>query len=124
METTLLLVKVLGIYFIVSGIFVIVHKKTLAQVIADLFEHRAITFLIGIMLVISGSFLVLRESSGSDPLSLLVLIVSWAILLKGIAYLFFPKQLAKMATRLPKSTFGAVGMMVTLAGLYLLFLVS
>jgi len=124
METTLLLVKVLGIYFVVSGIFVVIHKKTLAQVITDLFEHRAITFLIGIMLVISGSFLVLRESSGSDPLSLLVLFVSWAILLKGIAYLFFPKQLAKMTTKLPKSTFGAVGMVVALAGFYLLFLVS
>ncbi len=121
METTILIAKVLGVYFAVSGVFIITNKKTFALIIADIFKHRAVSFLIGILLVFGGALLVLRENTGQDPVSLFVLFASWAILLKGIAYMFFPERLNAMAKSIPSKAFGLIGVLVTVLGLYLVF---
>ncbi len=121
METTVLIAKVLGVYFAVSGIFVITHKKTLMLVLKDLFEHRAISFLAGIALVFGGATLVLRGNTGTDYLSLFVMVMSWAILIKGIVYIFAPEQLHAMVKKFPVSTMPLVGALITAIGLYLVF---
>lgn len=124
METTILIAKVLGVYFAVSGIFVITHKKTFMLVLKDLFEHRALSFLVGIILVFGGATLVLRGNVGTDYLSLFVTIMSWAILLKGIVYIFAPEQLHAMVKRFPASTLPLLGVLITAVGLYLVFFLS
>ena len=121
METTLILAKVLGIYFIVSGIFVVTHKKTLGLLLRDLFNNRAITYLIGIALVLGGGALIYRGDTGEGALAITVAILSWAVLIKGIFYVFFPEQLYKMAKSIPRSTMTLIASLIILVGLYFVF---
>ena len=121
METTILIAKVLGVYFAVSGVFIITNKKTFALIIADIFKHRAVSFILGIRLVFGGSVLVLRENTGQNPISLFVLFASWAILLKGVAYMFFPDSLNSFAKSIPKAAYTGLGAVIAVLGLYLLF---
>ncbi|MEK7600990.1 MAG: DUF308 domain-containing protein [Patescibacteria group bacterium] len=124
METTILVAKLLGVYFTVSGIFVVTRGKTLTGVIKDLFEHRAITYVVGAILLLGGSALVLRGDTGNDPLSLFVTVVAWAILIKGIAYILAPEWLHDMAKRMPTRYFPILGALVAVIGLYLLFFIG
>lgn len=120
METTLLLAKVLGVYFLVSGAFLIFRRKTFALLLKDMFEHRAISYVVGVVLVFGGAFLVFRKTSGTDPLSVFVLLMSWAILIKGIIYILAPEWLYSLVKTISRTTLVISGVIVALLGFYLL----
>jgi len=121
---TITIAKVLGIYFMVSGVFVITHKKTLTLLLKDLFSHRAISYFIGVVLVFGGSALVLRGNVGTDSLSVFVMIMSWAILIKGVLYIFAPEKLNSMVRHWSRSAFLFTGVIIALLGVYLVFFLS
>lgn len=124
MATTLLIAQVLGVYLLVSGLFLIFRGRTFAMLLNDLFEHPATLFLAGAMLVFAGAFLVLRGATTEDPLSTFVMIMSWVILAKGILYILFPDWLHKMVKRLPKTGLSTIGAMMAGIGFYLVFIVG
>lgn len=124
MATTLLFAKVLGLYFLVSGVFVVTQQKTLGLILKDMFEHRAITFLIGIILLFGGGALALRPGAGTDSLSVFVTIIAWTIVLKGILYLFAPDTLRKMARNISSTIFTFSGLTIAIIGFYLLFFIG
>lgn len=122
MATTLLIAQVLGVYLLVSGLFLIFRGKTLAMLLKDLFEHPAVMHLAGAMMVFGGAFLVLRGSSTEDPLSTFVMIISWLILAKGIAYILFPEWLHKTVKRFSTMSLSMLGAVVAGIGFYLVFI--
>jgi len=65
----------------------------------------------------------LQYSGETDGLSVFVNIVSWLILLKGIAYIFAPEWLHAMVRNMPRSSFSFLGSVITLLGLYLVFFI-
>ena len=50
-------------------------------------------------------------------------IFGWLVLLKGLAYLFIPKRLEKLAIKKFDSWFGVLGIITIILGAYLFFLV-
>ncbi len=121
METTIIIAKVLGIYFIISGIFMATRQRTFALILKDLYEHKASSYIVGLMLVFGGGFLVSRENVGTGPIATFVVLMSWAILLKGILYTFFPDWLNKMSQSFSKKTYSVIGIVVAILGCYLVF---
>lgn len=121
MEATLIIAKVLGVYFIVSGVFVVTRKKTLMLVLKDLFEHPAISFVIGFILVIGGASLIFSNPGGQDSLSLFIKIISWIILIKGVVYILFPKWLQSFTNKISMIPMTFIGSVITLIGIYLIF---
>lgn len=122
--TTLLLLKVLGLYFLVSGVFVVTQQKTLGLVLKDMFAHRATTFLIGIALVLGGGALAFHTHPDANGAELLASIIAWIIVLKGIIYIFIPDTIYKMLKGISRSTFSTIGGLITIIGLYILFFVG
>jgi len=51
METTLLVAKVMGVYLIISGLFLLIRGKSLPMMMKDFFDHPAIVYLTGVILV-------------------------------------------------------------------------
>lgn len=124
METTTLIAQVLGVYLLVSGIYLIIRGKTFAMLLKDLFDHPAILFLAGAMLTFGGAFLVLRGTTSEDPLSTFVMLMSWAILAKGILYILAPEWLHSMAKRLPRTGLNMIGAVLAGIGFYLVFMIA
>lgn len=124
MQTTILIAQVIGVYLLVSGIFLITRGKTFAMLLKDLFEHPAILYLAGAMLTFGGAFLVLRGTTSEDPLSTFVMLMSWAILAKGILYILAPEWLHAMAKRLPRTGLNMFGAALAGIGFYLVFMIA
>ncbi|OGG53330.1 hypothetical protein A3C20_04785 [Candidatus Kaiserbacteria bacterium RIFCSPHIGHO2_02_FULL_55_25] len=120
METAILIAKVLGAYFIVSGVFVVTHQKTLGMILKDLFKNRAMTFVVGALLVLGGALIVFSDA-GSDWLGTFVKVIGWAILIKGALYILAPERLHAMVRPWSRSTLALMGVTVAAVGVYLVF---
>jgi len=121
MESTILIAKLLGVYLSVSGIFIVTRGKTFVRVLHDLFANRAITFLVGAILTVGGAALVYTGSAANDALSISLKVVSWLILLKGLAYIFAPDRLHNMTKGLGSMNLRFVGLVTAAIGIYLVF---
>ena len=121
MEITLLIAKLLGVYFLVSGVFVITHQKTLGLLLREFFGNRAMTFIVGAILLLGGSLIVFVNEAGEDWLGLFVQVMGWAILIKGALYILAPEQLYKMVRPWSRSTLSLMGVTVAAIGAYLVF---
>lgn len=124
METTIIIAQVLGVYFLVSGVFVATHGKTFGQLVKDLFENRALTYVVGMLLVFGGATLVLTQDYGTDPLSIFVMVMSWAILIKGATYILAPQWLYGMSKQFSRSTVVMMGFVLAALGIYLVFFLN
>jgi len=120
METAILIAKVLGAYFIVSGVFVVTHQKTLGIILKDLFKNRAMTFIVGALLVLGGALIVFSDV-GSNWLGTFVKVIGWAILIKGALYILAPQRLHAMVRPWSRSTLSLLGVTVAAVGVYLVF---
>jgi len=121
METTILIAKVLGAYFLVSGLFIVTHQKTLGLLLKDLFKNRAMTYIVGALLVLGGALIVFRGDIGRDWLGTFVLVMGWAILIKGALYILAPERLYGMVKPWSRSTLSLMGLTVATVGAYLVF---
>jgi hypothetical protein len=120
METNLLIAQALGVYFLVSGVFVATHQKTLGLLLNDFFKNRALLYVVGAFLVLGGALIVLRGDT-SGGVSTFVLVMGWAILIKGALYIFSPQTLHKMVKPWSSSMLSLVGVTVAAVGAYLVF---
>lgn len=116
MET--LVPKVLGVYFMVSGAFVVLQRRTLAKVLHDLFENRAVTHLVGLILLLGGVTLVMSVNRRTP---MIINIISWAILIKGAAYIFAPAWLHAMVRNISMQSYSLLGVLTAAVGVYLYF---
>lgn len=121
MDATVLIAKVLGVYFIVSGVFVVVRQKTLGLLLKDLFQHRALTYILGAILVMGGALIIFVHEAGSGALGVFVQVMGWAILIKGGLYILAPEQLHKMVGPWTRATFALMGAAIAAVGVYLVF---
>lgn len=121
MTTALIITKLVGIYFIVSGLFLAFRSKTLILVLKDLIEHKATAFLAGVVLVFGGGLLVLLEIPGTDNVSVFAKIMAWMILIKGVVYILMPELLNTFIKKIPSSVIVAMGVILTILGIFLVF---
>lgn len=121
MEITILIAKVLGVYFLVSGVFLATHQKTFGVLLKDLFKHRALTYIVGALLVMGGSLIIFQGDFGTGYLATFVQIMGWAIIAKGALYILAPEQLHKMVQPWTRPTLTLLGVLVAAIGAYLVF---
>ncbi|OJI06676.1 hypothetical protein BK004_02535 [bacterium CG10_46_32] len=91
MDTSLFLAKVFGIMYLASGVAILVRAKEFRKVMRDFMEHAYLTYFTGFMLTILGLLAVLSHNvwEGAGYV-VVVTVISWAVLLKGPAYLVLP----------------------------------
>ncbi len=120
MDSSLIIAKTLGVYFIISGLFVILKRKTLAMVLKDMLDHRAITYIVGIIIVIAGSALI-YSNKVTNSITNFIEIISWMILIKGIFYIFFPEIIKSTLKGFTRITYFLTGIAVLVVGIYLVW---
>lgn len=110
-----LIAKVLGVYLVVGGLFVIFRGKTIPHLLKDFFGHPAVVYLTGVILVFLAALVLLQDT----VLSPLVTVLVWFVLAKGLAYIFFPEMLQKMVTKRLLDSVSLYGVIAIVAGVYL-----
>lgn len=122
MEISLVAAKILGLYLVVSGLFMIFRGKTLPHMIKDLFDHPAVLYLAGAILIFLSSLFLLQSNIWDGTWRTIITIIAWATLIKGIAYILAPEMLRQMATKKLLDTANLYGVIAVVAGVYLFFI--
>jgi uncharacterized protein YjeT (DUF2065 family) len=121
MEISLVAAKILGLYLVVSGLFMIFRGKTLAHMLKDFFGHPAMLYLAGAMLIFISSLFLLQSNIWDGTWRTIITIIVWATLVKGIAYILFPEVLHKMVTKKLLDAVNMYGFIAIIAGLALYY---
>lgn len=121
MDLSLAVAKVLGMYLIISGFFLIVRGKTVPRLLQDFYEHPAIMYLTGIILVFLSSMVLIEHNIWDGTWRTIITVLVWAVFLKGIAYIFIPEALHRMVTKKVLQAINLYGIVALIAGLSLFY---
>lgn len=110
----ILIAKVIGVYVIVSGLFLILRGKTLPMLLKDFFEHKAVMFLSGAVLIFVGGVMALQSTG---PLWLTI--IGWLVLLKGALYILAPEFFMRLFPKKANLPFALIGVICIVIGLFL-----
>ncbi|MCX6787852.1 MAG: hypothetical protein NT108_01655 [Candidatus Kaiserbacteria bacterium] len=122
MEISLVAAKVLGIYLVISGLFLIFRGKTVPHLLKDFFGHPAIVYLTGVVLIFLSTLFLVLHNVWDGSWRTIVTIFMWIVLLKGVAYIFVPETLHKFVGKKVLETLNYYGLVAVSVGLALFFL--
>ncbi len=123
METTLLVAKVMGVYLIISGAFLLLRGKSLPVMMKDFFNHPAIVYLTGVILVFISTLYLVGNNVWDGTWNTVVTIFVWMVLAKGVGYILFPEVLHKVSNNFMLKGLNVYGVVGIAIGLSLLCLV-
>ncbi|MFA6355417.1 MAG: hypothetical protein WCW65_03260 [Candidatus Paceibacterota bacterium] len=119
MDVTILVAKILAIYMIVSGFFLLIKGNSITNMMKDFFGHPALIYLTSIILIFLSSLYLLQYSIWDGTSRMIVTIFAWIIFIKGITYIFFPQLLSQISIKKYQKYFALYGVIAIFAGLYL-----
>jgi len=122
MDITILVAKVLGIYLMVAGLFLIIKGRSIPHLLRDFFDHPAITFLTGVILIFLSSMYLVQYNIWDGTWKTVITIFVWLVMLKGLVYIFMPQMLSELVIKKSRGLFGIYGLVAILVGSYLFFL--
>lgn len=122
MDVLTITLKILAVYLVVSGLFLMLRGKTVPHLLKDFFDHPATVYLTGIILIFLSTMYLIQYNVWTGGIETAVTIMAWLVLLKGVGYIFFPKKLSEMAIKKSRGLFGVYGLISTVIGIYLFFL--
>ena len=107
MDISVVIAQVLGIFFVVVGIAMVANGKATAGAIEESVAHKGIVFMWGVFALLTGAVIVVLNNVWTAGLPLLVTILGWLALIKGVFILLAPAAAIALYRR-----FGKGGMMV------------
>ncbi len=122
MDITILIAKILGVYLIVSGMFLILRAKTLPVLLKDFFQHEATVFLSGAILLFLGGVLAFRGSLVPQYVTTQaswVTVLGWLIMLKGAAYMLIPQKMMHWTMKKMQGPMKLLGLIAVAVGVML-----
>jgi len=122
MDISLIAAKILGVYLVISGLFLMFRGKTIPHLLKDFFGHPAIVYLTGVILIFLSLLLLFQNNVLDSTRHTIVTVFAWLVLLKGMAYLFIPETLRKMVDKKFLGALNLYGLIAIVVGLYLFYI--
>lgn len=122
MDITVLVAKIFGVYLVVAGLFLLFKGKTIPNLLKDFFNHPAVCYLTGIILVFLSSMYLIQYNIWDNTWKTFITVFVWIVLLKGLAYVFIPKTLGEITVKKFRGLFVLYGLVAIIVGLYLFFM--
>ena len=119
---TVIIAQILGIFFVVFGISMVFNSKGIKAAIEASLENKGILFVWGIVAVLTSAFIIALNNIWTSGMPLLVTILGWLALIKGVFILLFPNAAVSLYRKFNKSGLLVfVGVVVLIIGLVLLY---
>lgn len=118
-ETTIFFARLWGVFFIVFGILAIVTKQ-LGRTI-EMTDDKAFVISTGYTSFLMGLVTVLLHNIWVWNWTLVITILGWSTMIKGITKIGFPEQIKKQAQRFKKKQAVSAFLLVAL-GIFLLWM--
>ncbi len=122
MDISAIIAQVLGILFVLVGLSMIFNSKAAASAIEESVQNKGILWLWGFLAVLIGAVVVVLNNAWTSGLPLLITILGWIALVKGVFILSCPKAAVSLYKRFNKSgTLMLCGIIALVFGLILLY---
>jgi len=116
MELSIFLAKVLGLYLVIVSLAVLVNRKRLPRLVEEFSTNIGLNFLASIFALVLGLLLVVSHNIWTADWRVIITILGWLTLAKGVVRFFFLEQVQKLARISLKPWFLVLFVLV---GLYL-----
>ncbi len=121
LTVTQLLAAFIGMYMLAAGIGVLSEPNSYSKMLDELEENTALGFLTGAFTLALGAAMVAFHNLWADPLAIVVSVIAWWTLIKGILLLAARRPFLKLANVISFKNSVALGVAVVLAGAVLLY---
>jgi len=122
METSIFLAKVIGLSGAISTLAIILRFRAFTEMEEQASKNPVILYLSGFTFVILGSLLVASHQVWTLDWRMIVTLVGWLLLMKGVLRIFFPELVIKLLTKKNGNhNFMIAEIFVLLLSLYLLY---
>ena len=91
METSIIIAKIIGIIYLSFGLGIIINPKLYQKLLQQLLIDPSIRILGGIMAIIIGFLILEYHNFWEANWTIVISIIGWIALIKGILLLTFPK---------------------------------
>jgi len=88
-ETTLIFARILGVYFLIAGLGVMMRRETMGQFVARFREDEVLVFIAGVIALVLGVAILTLHYEWGHALAAAVTLIGWAAALKGAALILF-----------------------------------
>lgn len=118
MDTSIFIAKLFGLMYTVVGLGMVLNGKYYKKAVDAMLKEVAVWYLGGIMALFLGFLIVMAHNVWELSWVLLVTLIGWGAMLKGVFLLMFPEWMLKFSTSLFKKTksFSGLGIFVVLLG--------
>lgn len=98
MELSLFLAKVMGLYFVIISLSVLINKNRMPSIITGIIQNPSLQLVMGLNLLIVGILLIITHNVWVASWQVMITIIAWLVLIKGILNVAFP-YLAQSMTK-------------------------
>ncbi len=123
MDNSIFLAKVLGLYILIMGIVMLVKEKKVKVVIKEVCNDPAMLFLTGAISLIAGLLLVVTHNIWVTDWRVLVTLVGWLALIRGLVRMLFPHLAVRAMNGVlkKKSTYRMLAILALVLGVVLTY---
>lgn len=103
MDTSIFLAQLIGSFYLVYGLGLLISSKFYRKAIADFLDHKGTLMIGGMLAFFMGFLIVSYHNIWESSWVVLVTIFGWAALIKGLFIIIFPKGYTGMASSFSKN---------------------
>ncbi|MGA7711128.1 MAG: hypothetical protein WCA81_04445 [Rhizomicrobium sp.] len=100
MPTSVFIAKLLGPFFVVWGLSILVRPQAFRALLEDMIAGPALIFLAGVFWLLGGLALVLTHNVWVTDWPLVITLMGWATILRALICIFLPQLIVSISSRL------------------------
>ena len=97
METSILIAKIISVIYLSVGVGGIVSADHYRRIQDDMFKNTALTYFMGCTAAIIGCLIVNYHNIWEHNWTVVITIIGWLALIKGVTIIVFPKLLQRFS---------------------------
>lgn len=106
MELSILVARIAAVTYLTTGLAILIGSLDLQKTYEELNKSQMFPAMMGAFTLLLGMLIVNYHNVWVKDWTVLVTIIGWLLLIEGVCYIVFPKQLVAFFNRLPRSQSG------------------
>ncbi|MEA3489248.1 MAG: hypothetical protein U9R44_02760 [Candidatus Omnitrophota bacterium] len=95
METSVFIARIFGLCYLILGVGFVVNRKAFQRVMDDFCKNAALVFFAGVFALVIGVVIILTHNIWVTNWTVIITIIGWIGLIKGIWMIVFPNTVSK-----------------------------
>jgi hypothetical protein len=95
MENAIFIARIFGLCYLIIGAGLLFNRKAFQRVMEDFCKNAALVFFAGVFALVVGIVIILAHNVWVAHWSVIITIIGWAGLIKGIWIIVFPDSVSK-----------------------------